>query len=409
MKSELQEKYARLIVKSGLNIQKNQILVINSPIECAYFARIVAKIAYIEGAKEVVVRWNDDLLTKIKYINAKEEVFDEFPSWQKDFYVTYANQGAAFLSISASDPDIMKEVDPARIMKAVRASNSALKEYRDRIMGDQNVWCVIALPTEAWAHKLFPELQKEEAIQMLWEAIFKAVRINGNDPIEAWDIHKKNLKASMDYLNYNKFRFLHYKNSTGTDLIVELPESHIWLAGTSVTPDGIEFIPNIPTEEVFTLPKKTGVNGTVVSSKPLNYNGNIIDNFSLTFKDGRIVDCSAENGIESLKSLIATDEGSHYLGEVALVPFDSPISKQNILFYNTLFDENASCHLAIGKAYPTCVKNYQDFTDKALDEIGVNDSLVHVDFMIGTADLDIAGITYEGKEIDIFKKGNFVY
>lgn len=409
MKTELLEKYAKLAVKSGLNLQNDQILVINSPIECAYFTRIVAETAYKEGAKDVVVRWNDELLSKIKYLNAKEEVFDEFPDWQKEFYVSYARQGAAFLSISASDPDVMKDVNPDRIMRTVKSSNNALKEYRNRLMSDQNVWCVIAIPTEAWAQKLFAEIQKDVAVEKLWNAIFNAVRVNEGNPIDAWDLHKKNLKASMDYLNYNNFRFLHFKNSIGTDLIVELPENHIWLGGTSETPDGIEFLPNIPTEEVFTLPLKTGVNGTVVSSKPLIHNGNIIDNFTLTFKDGRIVDFSAEKGIDNLRNLIETDEGSHYLGEVALVPFDSPISKQNILFYNTLFDENASCHLAIGKAYPTCVKNSHNLTESDLQSMGVNDSLVHEDFMVGTADLDITGITFDGKQVDIFKCGNFIY
>lgn len=409
METEFQKKYAELVVKSGLNLQKDQILVINSPIECADFTRMAAEIAYKEGAKEVVVNWKDDLLTKIKYINAKKEIFDEFPVWQKEFYVSYVNKGAAFLSIFASDPDIMRDVNPDRIMRSTKAASNALKEYNNKLMSDQNVWCVISLPTKAWAHKLFPEMQENEAVEKLWEAIFKAVRINNGDAVEEWTQHIENIKASLQYLNYYNFKFLHYKNSAGTDLIVELPENHIWQGATSKTPDGVEFIPNIPTEEVFTLPKKTGVNGTAVSSKPLVYNGNVIENFTLTFKDGRIVDFSAEKGIDSLKSLIETDEGSHYLGEAALVPYDSPISKQNILFYNTLFDENASCHLAIGKAYPTCIKNSENLSEEDLCKIGVNDSLIHEDFMIGTKDLNINGITFDGKEIDIFKNGNFVY
>jgi aminopeptidase len=210
-------------------------------------------------------------------------------------------------------------------------------------------------------------------------------------------------------LNSNNFKFLHYKNSLGTDLHIELPEDHIWLGGAEYTSEGLEFIANMPTEEVFTLPRKTGVNGRVVSSKPLNYNGNLIEQFSLTLKDGKIVDFTAEKGNEVLKKLIETDEGSHYLGEVALVPFDSPISQSNIVYFNTLFDENASCHLALGKAYPICIKNGAQMDKTRLDALGVNDSLTHVDFMIGTKDLEVIGTTANGVEIPVFQDGNFIF
>lgn len=403
------EKYARLLVKTGLNVQKNQILFINSPIECSEFTRTVAEIAYKEGARDVVVNWSDELLAKIKFMNAPEEVFDEFPEWRKELYISNSRKGAAFLSIAASDPELMKDVKPERIMRASKASNNALKEYRERSMSDKVAWCVASVPTAAWAKKVFPELSEEEASEKLWEAIFKTVRVDMEDPVAAWEEHKNNLKKSMDFLNSNKFKYLYYKNSLGTDLKIELPEEHLWLGGSSHTPEGVEFIANMPTEEVFTLPKKTGVNGKVVSSKPFNYNGNLIDKFSLIFKDGRVVDFSAEKGYENLKNLIETDEGSHYLGEVALVPYDSPISKSNMLFYNTLFDENASCHLAIGKAYPVCVENSEKMNGEDLQKLGVNDSLVHEDFMVGTEDLEIVGVTAEGKEILVFKNGNFAF
>jgi aminopeptidase len=409
MNNTLLEKYARLIVKSGVNIQKNQILVVRSPIACAEFTRVVAKVAYEEGAKDVVVDWSDELLSKIRYIHAPEEVFEEFPNWKKEFYMHYMKEGAAFISIAASDPELMKDVDPERIAKVRKVSNIALKEYRESLMSNKNVWCVVSIPTEAWAKKVFPDLSEEEAVEKLWDAILKAVRVDKEDPVVAWDEHKKNLKNRLDFLNSNRFKYLHYKNSIGTDLRVELPEEHLWVGGSEFTPEGVEFVANMPTEEVFTLPKKTGVNGTVVSSKPLNYNGNLIENFSFTFKDGRIVDFSAEKGYETLKKLIETDEGSKYLGEVALVPYDSPISNMNILFYNTLFDENASCHFAIGKAYPVCVKNSENMNEEELEKIGANNSLTHVDFMIGTSDLEITGITADGKEIPVFKNGNFTY
>lgn len=409
MNKKYLEKYSQLIVKIGINIQKDQILVINSPIECSEFVRIISEIAYKEGAREVVINWNDELSNKIRYIQANDEIFDEFPQWRKEMFVSYAKKGAAFLSISASDPELMKDVKPERLMRSGKASSIALAEYRERLMSDKNVWCVVSIPTKAWAKKVFHGVNEDEAIEKLWEAIFEAVRATEADPVVAWQKHQNKLKKSMDFLNRNNFKYLVYKNSIGTDLKIELPNHHIWLGGSSFSPDGTEFVANIPTEEVFTLPLKTGVNGKVVSSKPLNYNGNLIENFSFTFKDGRIIDFTAENGYETLKGLVETDEGSHYLGEVALVPFDSPISNSNILFYNTLFDENASCHLAIGEAYPTCLKNGDKMTRDELKTAGVNDSLEHVDFMLGTRDLSIIGITSDGKEVEVFKNGNFIF
>ncbi|SDH80535.1 aminopeptidase [Desulfosporosinus hippei] len=401
------EKYAQLIVKTGLNLQENQTLVISAPIECALFTRIVAEKAYLEGARDVVIQWRDELFSKIRYLHAPEEIFEEFPEWQKEFYLSYVHQGAAFLSIAASDPELMKDVNPERITKAQKASNIALKDYRDRLMSNQNTWCVVSIPTEAWAEKVFPHLSAEESMEKLWEVIFQTVRVDTENPILSWQEHTTNLKARMDFLNSLTLRSLRYTNSLGTNLTIELPEDHIWLGGSEYTPEGIAFIANMPTEEVFTLPKKTGVNGKVVSSLPLNYNGNLIENFSMTFKNGKIVDFSAEKGYETLKSIIESDEGSHFLGEVALVPFDSPISNSKILFYNTLFDENASCHLALGKAYPVCMKNSENLTPEDFTTLEINESLVHVDFMIGTRDLEILGTTYDGKEVPIFKNGNF--
>ncbi len=407
MNKTMLEKYAQLVVKTGINIQQKQTLVISTPLECAPFARMLAETAYEAGAREVVMNWKDELSSKIKFLQAPDEIFDEFPDWQKDFYLFYARKGAAFISIAASDPELFKEVNPERLVRMQKASNTALKEYRERTMSNKNAWCVVSIPTEAWAKKVFPEVAAGEAMEKLWEAIFKAVRVDMDDPVAAWKEHSGQLKQSLDYLNSHKFKLLHYKNSLGTDLQVELPTEHLWLGGPEYTADGTEFVANMPTEEVFTLPKKAGVNGVVVSSKPLNYNGTLIDKFSLTFKDGRIVDCKAEQGYEVLKKLVETDEGSHYLGEVALVPDNSPISNAGILFYNTLFDENASCHLAIGKAYPICLKNGTDMNAAELEQAGANDSMVHVDFMLGTDDLEIIGTTATGETIPVFKNGNF--
>lgn len=274
-------------------------------------------------------------------------------------------------------------------------------------MSNKNAWSVISIPTEGWATKVFPELSPKDAMKKLWDYIFNIVRVDKENPVEAWKEHTNNLKNKMNALNSYHFKSMHYKNSLGTDLTVELPKKHLWLGGSEHTENGIEFLANMPTEEIFSLPLKTGVNGTLVSSKPLNYGGNLINNFSFTFKDGKIVDFKAEQVYESLKHLIDTDEGSHYLGEIALVPFHSPISNSNIIFFNTLYDENASCHFAIGKAYSVCIENGANMDEDQLKENEVNDSLTHVDFMVGTNDLSIIGTTYDGKEIEVFKNGDW--
>lgn len=409
MEQTMLRKYARLLVEMGINIKKDQILVVNSPIECADFTRMISEIAYEVGAREVVIRWGDELSTKIKYTMGPDEIFDEYPEWLKEFSISYARKGAAFLSIAASDPELMKDVDPSRFARSRKVAGKALAEYRERMMSNKNVWCVASIPTKAWAKKVFPDVSEAEAVEKLWDAIFKTVRADREDPVAAWEEHKANLDKSLKFLQDENFQKVKFTNSLGTDLEIELPKGHIWVGGSDLTPDGHEFVANIPTEEVFTLPKKTGINGIVYSSKPLNHNGNLIDNFSITFKEGKIVNFKAEKGYETLKSIIDTDEGSKYIGEVALVPYDSPISKLNILFYNTLFDENASCHLAIGQAYPVCIENGENMSKEELEKHGVNDSITHVDFMFGTKDLKITGVNKDNKEVTIFENGNFAY
>jgi aminopeptidase len=324
-------------------------------------------------------------------------------------FISHARQGAAFVTVSAEDPELLKDITPDRIARAQKARSTAIREYRERLMSNHNSWCVVSIPTAAWAQKVFPGLSEEDAVARLWETIFYTVRVDTQDPVASWDTHKASLKRYQDFLNTHRFRYLHYKNALGTDLKIELPENHLWLGGSDYTHDGVEFVANMPTEEVFTLPKKAGVNGTVMASKPLIYNGNRIDRFSLTFRDGKVVDFQAEEGYETLKNILDSDEGSRYLGEVALVPYDSPISNSGILFYNTLFDENASCHLALGKAYPKCIKNSEGMSKEQLEQAGVNDSLVHEDFMMGTKDLEITGITADGAEVSVFRNGNFAF
>ena len=402
------EKYAELAVKVGVNIQPGQTLLVRTPIECAPFVRKVVKKAYDLGAKEVHIEWSDEECSLIKYLNAPEETFNEFPKWISDQYVDIAKNGGAFLTIYAQNPDLLKDVDPKRVANAQKASAKALQEWRSYTLSDKSKWSIVSVPTVSWSKKVFPGVSEEEAVEKMWEAIFKCTRVDQEDPIEAWNKHNKDLKTRMNFLNDSKFKKLYFKSSK-TDITMELPEGHIWASGASKDPNGINFNPNIPTEEVFTLPHKFGVNGVVASTKPLVYGGNVINNFTLTFKDGKIVDFTAEEGYETLSNLISTDEGSHYLGEVALVPFKSPISDTNIVFYNTLYDENASCHFAIGTAYKSCIENGVNIPEEELDKYGINFSMTHVDFMIGSSDMDIVGETANGEKVQIFKDGNWAF
>lgn len=401
------EKYANLLVRVGINIQPQQTLIITSPIETAEFTRLLSVKAYEAGAREVVIRWIDEKATRIRYDMADDSIFDESPAWLTAFFNDYAGIDAAFLSISASDPEIMKGVDPKRISRSNKASSMALASYRARMMSNQNVWCVASIPTLAWAKKVFPEATDEAAVELLWDAIYKAVRVDQEDPVAAWQIHQQDLNRRLSFLNQAKFKALRYKNSIGTDCLVPLVKNHVWYGGGDAAPQGHIFFANMPTEEVFTMPDRLGTVGRIHSSIPLNYNGNLIEDFWFEFKDGIVVDFGAAKGVEVLKELLETDEGAKRLGEVALVPYDSPISNQKILFFNTLYDENASCHFAIGKAYPVNVAGGTKMTVEELKAAGANDSLTHVDFMIGTADLEIMGIHEDGSEVPVFINGNF--
>ena len=404
---ELMDKYANLIAKVGINVQKGQPLVINAPVEGAEFVRLLAKHAYRLGATEVHVNWNDGELTRMKYENAPMEVFENFPKWYADGLEDYAEKGAGFISISAQDPYLLKGIDPKKIAANNKSSSMALKNYYKYTMNDLNAWCVMSIPTKAWAKRVFPDVSDDETVEKLWDAIFKATRMYEDDPVAAWEEHLRNIEKRVNFLNEKSFKKLYYKSSNGTDLTVELPEGHIWAGGGGKNAKDVFFVANMPTEEVFTMPHKYGVNGVVHSTKPLNYGGNLINNFNLTFKDGKVVDFKAEEGYDVLKDLLDLDEGAKRLGEVALVPYDSPISQANIIFYNTLFDENASCHFALGKAYPTNLKGGPEMNEEELDKAGVNDSLTHVDFMVGEKDLSIVGETKDGERVQIFENGNW--
>lgn len=401
-----QAKYAELVVKTGVNLQKGQPLMINSPIECADFTRLVAKYAYEAGAKDVHINWSDDELSLLKYKHAKEEVLADFPQWKIDRQESFAEDGAALLSIHATDPDLLKDIDPKRVALASKASAEGLKNFRTYVMNDRITWSVISVPTKAWAKKVFPNESAEAAVEKLWDAIYKTVRVDQKDPIGAWEEHNATLHKAESVLNEKQYEALHFK-SAKTDLVIGLPNNHIWQGGSAVSEKGITFNPNMPTEEVFCMPHKYKVDGTVASTKPLNYGGNVIDDFVLTFKDGKVVDFDAKEGKETLAELLDIDEGARRIGEVALVPHESPISQSGLVFYNTLFDENASCHIALGKAYPTNIENGAQMSEEELDAHGVNDSLTHVDFMIGSEDLAIDGIKADGSTEAVFRDGTW--
>lgn len=406
----LKREYARLLIREGLNLQPGQRLVISCPVERAGFARLCAECAYDVGCAEVILRWNDDALTRLKYLRAAEEVFDRVNPWEALLADTVSAEGAAWLSVSAEDPENLKGVEPGRIRRARIASGKAMETFRVRETRNEFPWCVCSVPSAAWARKVFPGLDTPEAMARLWEEIFKACRVaEGQDAITAWRAHSDELHRRVTTLNGYDFKTLHYQNALGTDLSVELPEGHYWAGGAEkCVKSGLLFSANIPTEEVFTLPKRDGVNGVVCASKPLVYNGTVIEGLRFELKDGKIAGVRADTGLEVLKGAVSVDEGASYLGEVALVPYDSPISRSGVLFYNTLFDENASCHFAFGDAYP-CIRGSEDMSREELKARGANDSLTHVDFMVGTSDLSITGMTRDGGMFPVFRDGNFAF
>ncbi|MEY8388120.1 aminopeptidase [Oscillospiraceae bacterium 38-13] len=399
--------YARLLVRVGLNVDRGQRMIISSPVECVHFARLCAQEAYDAGCREVVMNWSDDAMTRMKYLHAGEDVFDQVPLWRRHFFNDHALEGTAYLAISASDPENLKGVASDRIIRAQRASGKALKDFDRLQMCGGFPWCIASIPIPSWARRVFPELEEAAAVDALWNAIFQAVRVSGDGgAVERWRNHLDTLDRRLEKLNALKLRSLHYVNSLGTDLTVELPEGHIWESGGDRTLSGRSYIANIPTEEIFTSPLKTGANGVVMGSLPLVHDGNVIDGIRFVVRDGKIVEAHARQGEETLQAAVAVDEGAAYFGEVALVPYDSPISNQRLLFYNTLFDENAACHIAFGEAYP-CLEGGQRMTKDELKARGLNDSITHVDFMVGTPDLSITGVAGDGREIPIFINGNF--
>ncbi|MCL2351394.1 MAG: aminopeptidase [Firmicutes bacterium] len=401
--------FANLLVRVGGNVQPGQPVVVGCDVANAGIARLIAECAYDAGASEVIMNWSDEVCSQMKFLRAEEKVFDVYPDWAVRRFGHWDESGAAYLHVDSDDPDLMKNVAPERLRRHGIASSLATKEHMRAVMANSVRWSVIGAPSGAWAAKVFPGVPGEEALERLWEAIFEASRMNeGPDPVETWRRHNENFKARLDFLNGHKFRALKFRNSIGTDISVELPEGHVWCGGGDRARDGILFNPNIPTEEVYTMPLKSGVNGRAVGSKPLQFRGKLIENFELIFRDGKVVSYKAEKNGAILKNILENDEGASYLGEVALVADTSPIARMGLMFYNTLFDENAACHFALGKAYPSCIEGGGDKSEEELRDLGANDSLVHEDFMVGTADMSITGVSRDGTETPVFVRGDFI-
>jgi aminopeptidase len=397
-------------VEVGMNLQPGQIARISAPVECAPLARLCVAAALDCGAQDVVMEWTDDFVTRQRYLKADEAVFSQFPAYLKAKFDWLLENGCPVLSIIGSDPELLKGVDNRRILAWQRASAEPTKPWHDALDANKYQWSIGAHPTKAWAEKVFPDKKGEAAVDALWEAIFAVCRITGDGKgVERWKDHVAATARRAKQLNDYNFQSLHYTNCLGTDLTIVLPENHVWVGGSEKTPAGAEFVANMPTEEIFTAPRWDGVNGRVYAALPLALDGNLVKDFYLDFRDGKIVDVHASEGEDVLRSSIAMDEGSSYLGEVALVPYDSPIRSTGILFYNTLFDENASCHLAFGSAYPSCVRGGEKLDEAGQKALGLNQSMNHVDFMVGTADLSIVGVTHDGREIPVFQNGNFAF
>ena len=402
------EKYAELILKIGLKIKDGDKLVVRCPIEARDFAIKCTKKAYELGAGEVVVDYRDQLISRLKYENESIDVLTDIPKHKVDKENYYMVKRAKYLSVTGSDPDAFKGVDSEKLFQSNLANSKALRDFSAKMMANYVSWIVVGASIPSWATKVFPDLEEGEAVRRLWFEIFNSVRLFEDDPEKALEDHVDNLNRYSKFLNDAKFEKLIYKSERGTDLEVGLPKGYIFAGAGDINSDGEEFIANMPSEEVFSAPRLDGVNGKVYSTMPLNYNGNLIEDFYLVFKDGLVVDYDAKAGKEYLKNILETDEGAKRLGEVALVSYNTPISMRKVLFYNTLYDENASCHFALGKSYPTCLEGGEKLSIEELKERGMNDSLTHVDFMVGDETTEIIGVKENGDQVQIFKEGNFV-
>ena len=399
--------YAKLIVKMGVNVQEGQDVVVNASVHDAYFVEHVVEEAYKAGARHVSVEWSYQPTAKLAYQYQTVETLSELPEWTIKKQEYRVEKLPAMIHIVSADPDGMAGVDQAKMLQVQRIIGPTMMKYREA-MENKYQWTIAGIPGKAWAKKIFPNLSIEEAMANLWDAILKVTRVNG-DPLKNWEEHNANLAEKTNKLNNLHIKTLTYKSSNGTDFSVDIQPELTFMAGGEYTLGGVFYNPNMPTEECFTSPDKYSANGIVYSTKPLSVRGVLVDNFAFRFEKGRVVEviCDNKEHKDVLEKLVSTDEGAAMLGEVALVPFDSPINQTNLLFYNTLYDENACCHLAIGRAFSNCIKDYDKLTEEEVKAVDLNTSMIHVDFMIGSADLSIVAETYDGQTVQIFKDGTW--
>ena len=401
------KKYARLIAETGVNVQDNHTVVLQISVDQAPLARLITEEAYRLGAAEVIVQWSDETIQREFLAHAATDRIENVPQYKIDQTDDWIAKGASRISVVSSNPDALAGVDAQRVAAFQTANGKALVNLRKATQANKVSWTVVAAASEGWAAKVFPELAtSEEQVDALWNEIFKTTRIYEENPVIAWDIHDKKLQEKAAELNEQQFTALHY-TAPGTDLTIGLPKNHLWEGAGSYNARGEEFMANMPTEEVFTAPDSRRVDGYVSSTKPLSYACTIISGMKFTFKDGKVVDFSAEQGEEALKNLLAIDEGAKHLGEVALVPDPSPISQSGLIFYNTLFDENASNHLAFGSAYAFNLQGGTEMSEEELAEAGLNRSQTHVDFMVGSDKMNIDGIKEDGTIVPVFRNGDW--
>ena len=408
MKKSILRKYAKLTAKVGANVQKGQDVIIYAAVDQELFVSYIVEECYRLGARQVFIEWSSDRVSKISLIKESVKVLSEVHPWVIEKQKYYCKELPAMIHVDSDDPDGLKGVDQSKMAEVMKNRYPIFKPFRDE-RDNKYQWTIVGAASKPWAKKVFPDLPVNQAMEKLWEAILYTSRVT-DDPIKAWDEHNKDLEKRTKFLNSLNLDYLHYQSSNGTDFKVWLSNQILWEAGGERTlGSNIFFNPNIPTEECFTSPIKGKAEGKVVATKPLSYNGQLIESFSIIFKDGKAVEVHAEKNEELLKHMISMDEGAPYLGECALVPYDSPINNLGILFFNTLYDENCCCQLALGMGFTNLVKDYQNYTNEQLHEMGVNDSAIHVDFMIGSKDLNITGYTKDGKVVPIFKNGNWAF
>ena len=400
--------YAKLIVHVGVNVQKGQRVLLRSAVESASLARLVVEEAYKAGASYVDTIWNDDAVTLARFQHAPDGTFEIFPDWYADAMINAANRGDAIISIRSSDPELLAGQDEEKVALVERVQRAELRAFSERIMDSSISWTLVSAPIPGWANKVFPDDDPQTQLSKLWDAVFKAVRADTKDPVGEWQTHLKVLEDRRAYLNNKQFHALKY-TGPGTDLTVGLADNHVWLGGVQPTKDGVIYVANLPTEEVFTMPHRARVDGVIKNSLPLSYTGTLIDDFELTFENGKVVKARAGKGEKTLKRLLESDEGASRLGEVALVPHSSPISQTGTLFYNTLYDENAASHLALGRAYRFTIEGGSDMSADEAEAHGANDSLSHVDFMVGSNELDIDGVHKDGTTEPVMRKGEWAF